>query len=530
MGKISIKAIAESALKQMELEGASLHKLKSYRYTAFGELIRYCEQTNRTEYAEEVIDEFIFKTRLEYECGSMLLGKWDMIRRGGELLKYYHTNHRLDMLRCRPWEVLHNPLHRQPDAAETADPDNIWNLIARTKQAMIKFGFTELTAYNYQRVFDRILRAHINLGLTQYSPNLLHEMVSNMQKSYKSGALHRIAFQMFRKGVSLLDEMHKTGTLIWCYLSPYKSRKLSDTFARLLNDFYNGVIRCRSVKESTAKQYRGRARQLLLELEYYGIYSIDEITPPVMAKIITSSARKYAGGLRTQLQGVRAFFEHLYVNGYTEIDLSLTVPKFCASHRKTYEGFSDEEIERILAVPDTATPIGKRNYAILMLAFQTGLRSCDIANLRRQDICWHTNEIRIAQTKTGAVLTLPLPVESGNAIANYLIHTRPESDDLCIFLSTNSPFRRLKNSAVGAILLRCMNSANVLNDKNRRLGFHSFRRAFGRRLLEAEVSVAELSEMLGHTQNDSLSPYISIDTGTLQSCALSLVSCGKAGA
>ena len=528
MTKSSMRSLSEAALKQLEMDGASRRKLISHRYTEFGEIVRYCEQVGKSDFSEAVIDEYILNLRSNYENGTIPKWKWTKIRRGGELLKLYHATRTLEMPRCRPWEVLHNPLRRQPTVLEASDPNNIFGLVTRTKQELQKFGFAKLTLYNYELSFDRILRTYINHGTTHYSQELSNEIVSNMRKAYESGALNRIAFQMTRKVVALLEEQHKTNTLDWCRLLQFKSRKLSDAFAQLLDEFEIDYARCHNVKANTAKQYKKNTRRFLFELEDSGIFSMDAVTLAVVSEQITVMAQKYAGGLRTLLGSVRTFLGHLHTNGITAIDLSFAVPKFFAPHRKIYEGFTREEIDRLFTVLNTTTLAGKRDYSILTLAFQTGLRSCDIANLRRKDICWHKNEIKIIQAKTGVVLTLPLPIESGNAIADYLLHARPESDEPYIFLSMNSPFRSLKNSAIGAIVSRCMSRANIENDRTKRLGFHSFRRSFGKRLLESEIATPLLSELLGHTKIDSLSPYISIDESNLQNCALGLISCGKA--
>ena len=167
-----------------------------------------------------------------------------------------------------------------------------------------------------------------------------------------------------------------------------------------MDDFEKNLARSHAVKASTIKQHRAVSRRFLLALEDIGIFSPDVITPASISEQITTIARRHAGGLRTVLFSIRAFLEYLYAHGDTTMDLSLAVPKFFAPRRKIYEGFSGEEIDRLLSASDANTFHGKRDYAILILAFQTGLRSCDIANLKRQDVCWHTNEIKIAQAKT----------------------------------------------------------------------------------------------------------------------------------
>ena len=86
---------------------------------------------------------------------------------------------------------------------------------------------------------------------------------------------------------------------------------------------------------------------------------------------------------------------------------------------------------------------GKRNYAMLLLALRTGLRSIDIVNLKLGDIQWKRNTIEIVQAKTGTPLVLPLLTDVGNAIADYILNGRPDSQQPYIFLRTQAPYRKL---------------------------------------------------------------------------------------
>ena len=70
-------------------------------------------------------------------------------------------------------------------------------------------------------------------------------------------------------------------------------------------------------------------------------------------------------------------------------------------------------------------PIGKRDYAMMVLAAQSGLRACDVVRLELGSINWRTREICLTQHKTGEPLSLPLEPESGNAIADYILNGRP---------------------------------------------------------------------------------------------------------
>ena len=150
--------------------------------------------------------------------------------------------------------------------------------------------------------------------------------------------------------------------------------------------------------------------------------------------------------------------------------------------------------------------MGKRDYAILVIGIQTGLRGIDVANLKFQDIDWNEMEIQVVQHKTGRFLRMPMEAATGNAIADYILHGRPDSDSPFIFLTTTLPHRPLAYGVTSTIAKKYILKARIDRSSVARRGYHSFRRSFGAGLLQSEVSLALLSELLGHSNIDSSRP------------------------
>jgi integrase len=75
-----------------------------------------------------------------------------------------------------------------------------------------------------------------------------------------------------------------------------------------------------------------------------------------------------------------------------------------------------ELVARLLEVVDRSSPKGKRDYAILLLAYRLGLRVGDIRTLTLDNLDWEAEVIGITQSKTGAPLQLPLTAEVGAAL------------------------------------------------------------------------------------------------------------------
>ena len=98
-----------------------------------------------------------------------------------------------------------------------------------------------------------------------------------------------------------------------------------------------------------------------------------------------------------------------------------------------------EDVLSVLNSIDRGNPVGKRDYAIMMLITRYGLRSVDVKNLKLSDLRWSANVIEIVQSKTRNPLRLPLLRDVGWAIIDYLQNGRPASEHPELFLTCTVP-------------------------------------------------------------------------------------------
>ena len=85
-----------------------------------------------------------------------------------------------------------------------------------------------------------------------------------------------------------------------------------------------------------------------------------------------------------------------------------------------------------------------RDRAILMLLATYGLRRCEVARLRLEDIDWEQDLLRVPRAKGAGRQTYPLLPSVGNAILNYLQTIRPPSNARTLFLTFTTPPRPVK--------------------------------------------------------------------------------------
>jgi site-specific recombinase XerD len=225
------------------------------------------------------------------------------------------------------------------------------------------------------------------------------------------------------------------------------------------------------------------------------------------------------------LCSLRAFLRYLCDNRYLDIDFSYLIPK--SSYRKEAHlptTYTKDEVERLICAVDRSSPKGKRDVAMILLAARLGLRASDICRLKFENIHWETNSLILVQKKTKEKIELPLLVEIGNAIIDYLRYGRPESDLPYIFIRAGQPYDRLEEPTLHSIVSFYLKQAGISNINEKKHGPHALRHSLAGFLLEKKTPLPVISEVLGHTNTESTKTYLRIDLESLRQCSLEVSS------
>lgn len=226
------------------------------------------------------------------------------------------------------------------------------------------------------------------------------------------------------------------------------------------------------------------------------------------------------GSMGRSLRAIKYLSVYLKNNGNTDLLLDFTQLNARGHHVRVIPPYSQDEINRAVSSIDTTTPEGLRDYAIMLLAFDTGLRSVDIRTLCLEDIDWNKGLLYLTQSKTDAPLVLPLNGKVMNAIADYILTGRPECSYHEIFLTVKGPVRPMdkRHGAFSSLCDKYFNAAHV--DKVSGRSFHSLRRSFATELSEAGVPIETISQLLGHKNIEEDRPYLSYNREQIAFCAI----------
>ena len=259
-------------------------------------------------------------------------------------------------------------------------------------------------------------------------------------------------------------------------------------------------------------------RKFFCFIEGQGLCERD-VTRDVMVSFVHDCRSSHSGSMGYVVRSLLVLANYLVSIGtMADVpDFKFIAPK--EKHRKLMSAFSEAELAATLNTIDKATPNGKRDYAIILLAIGTGLRGCDIANLKLTDIDWKSQTVSMVQAKTGVPLRMPISGQVCNAISNYILNGRPKTDCANIFLRGCAPFVAFsRGSRLGQILDRACGKAGIEKKKGR--GFHSLRRTFGTWLAAEEIPITTIAQMFGHAELDSGVPYLSFNDIQMRSCAM----------
>lgn len=273
----------------------------------------------------------------------------------------------------------------------------------------------------------------------------------------------------------------------------------------------------------TLLSYERTLKRFTNYLYSIGVETFSEMNPSHITSFLTDSINDIVRNLKTMLCHLRVLFRYLYLNGHNKDDLSLFIPKSNVLLKRKHipTTWTRDDVNKILSCIDAANPVGKRDYALILLVSRLGIRVSDAIRLRFDSIKWEKNCIYISQYKTNEPLILPLFEDVGNAIIDYIKNGRPASDLDLVFITHKPPFQKFSdnNHLYGMFNKYLLKSGiEVTPEKNH--GMHSLRHTLANELLRKEIPLPVISEILGHKSLESTMQYLRADIEQLRYCTL----------
>jgi len=221
---------------------------------------------------------------------------------------------------------------------------------------------------------------------------------------------------------------------------------------------------------------------------------------------------EFIGNLRTEglaarsvaraVHGVRGFFRFAVREGRLERDPmeNLKAPR---AFQALPRFLSPSQVEALLAAPDTTTPLGLRDRAILEVMYATGLRASELIGLESGNVDLQVGLVKVFG-KGRKERLVPLGRVAGRWVERYLSEVRGrlvKGRLPVLFVSQRGS--KLSRMGLWGLVRRHAVAAGV----ERILTPHVLRHSFASHLLERGADLRSLQAMLGHADISTTQIY-----------------------
>jgi integrase len=388
-------------------------------------------------------------------------------------------------------------------------------------------GLSADTVARYGKCCEVVVEFCGRRGFDALSDKVIDEFAACQQERARCGEIGRNRRNALVKTARMMLEFQNTGRVAWRMLRPdpglsASSREVVEQFAAAAGQ---------EVAPGSVRLLAGEIRHFLAYLGQVGRGSLGAVTVDDVRGFMVEIAPRRPAGIGNVVWSLKRFFAFLNVAGLSDVRVDGLLARAAPRRVRALPCFTREETGRLLEGIETGTPCGKRDYAMVVLAVSTGLRCCDIVALRLDEIDWRRDEIRLVQAKTSKPLVLPLPTPAGNAIAEWILHGRPDCDAPEVFTRLQAPFVKLGNSTGSTLMRRRLARAGIDHVARDGKSFHALRRTTGTRLIESGAGQPLTAQILGQARINSSSRYFALASEQIRQCCLPLqeFTCTKEG-
>lgn len=329
-------------------------------------------------------------------------------------------------------------------------------------------GYGKSSFTHYRGQIDFLIRYANALGYTEYSPEIGQAFLESEARlrEWNPKALSFKATVIRRLDEYINGRNYTFARLRLFYQCPECFESELEAFLQTLRD--------EGYKEITIRQYRTQLVKMLRCFSENGIASWKDVNAGCVQQAFGESANRAIFATYA-----RKFFAYLVEQGITAANYSGILPTV-RYPKRVPSVYTYEEVEKLLLCVDRNTPMGKRDYAVLLLAVRLGMRASDIRLLCFPNVNFKNRKISYVQFKTSVPQTLSLLPEVEEAVRDYIENGRPETDEPYIFLTYRKT--QLSRSAVSLIVDKYFKQAGI-DPGDRHHGSHSLRMTFASELV-----------------------------------------------
>ncbi|MBE0415492.1 MAG: tyrosine recombinase XerC [Dehalococcoidia bacterium] len=274
---------------------------------------------------------------------------------------------------------------------------------------------------------------------------------------------------------------------------------------RLLYNYVRYLEVERHASPYTVRNYTHDLRHFLGFLNAEKVATLDEVDRHVLRRYVAHLQEEgfEKASVARKLSALRSFYRYLMRENIISSNPLLTVssPKL---EKRLPSFLSNEEVNRLLETPDTSTPYGQRDRAILELLYASGLRVSEIVGLDLGNVNLEAREIRVWGKGSKERMVL-MGKPAASALDLYLREGRRQllgkTKNETLFL--NRYGKRLSKRSLQKTISRYALKAGL----DKRVFPHMMRHSFATHLLDGGADLRVVQELLGHANLTSTQIY-----------------------
>ena len=394
-------------------------------------------------------------------------------------------------------------------------------LIHDLEQEMLRLGYTKGSMQFYRRQWQSLLRFAQEQKETCFSERLGIDFIEKHFHIFVEDAnriLLRSEIQKLRVIRAIGDfQLHRT--ILRRY---YKHEEiLTEPYFVSISARFQSYCIDKEYSKVTIDHYVKQSARFMDYLASQNVVDCKKISLALIHNYIKTLAGYTYKTVEQNICSMRAFFRFLLEVGEVEIDFASKIPMVQARKQTRIPSvWTADELKKLITVIDRKNPMGKRDYAIILMACCLGMRCTDIKHLKMENFHWEEKKLVFTQSKTRTPLSLPLTQEVGWAVIDYLKYGRPKIDSPYLFVRHMAPFAPFsEGDHLNQLIKRYMELAHLPTLKKKR-GMHSLRHTMASVLLEKETPLSIISDILGHIDTDSTAVYLKVGMEKLKECSL----------
>jgi len=300
---------------------------------------------------------------------------------------------------------------------------------------------------------------------------------------------------------------------------PKKDMGATRPFTQWAPDFFAHLCDERGLSATTIHAYAGQLQAFERYVDARRLAGPRAITPNLLDGFLAEQrAHVCARSLASTCGVLRAFLTYLFRQRIIDRDVAAMIDRPRAYRLSDIpRSISTEDVERTLSLVDRRSIVGKRDYAMLLLLVAYGLRAREVAALTLDDLDWHGAVLHVRGRKAGHAATYPLAAEVGEALLDYLQHSRPHTVGRTLFFRAVAPRGAMTYQIVSDRAQHYLLKAGV---DVARPGSHTFRHSCAQRLVDAGFSLKVIGDFLGHRSVSSTRIYSKVALDGLREVAL----------